>query len=287
MAYIHKTEDCSVQYYPDSCNSVSRIIHPANIQGTHMGKQLLSLICEDCHKSFEARRRRRIVHCPECAGRLRRRGLGPVQTAMKSANLICGKPQAKEIAWEQSEKHLIYYLNRFNRFPKYDGVMTSDPDRVTDGDGRIANQVGARMSTETWAQIVGQSIAQIGDWDLLNMSDSEWQSRKLVVCQVLGVLLEHPGIGVARLTKALHRKRPKLIPICDSVVLNALGVGAGNKADRIIACMDRLRIVGQKQLSRVQELRKASKQLGAEMTELRILELLYWVQFGPFPPANQ
>lgn len=227
------------------------------------------------------------MHCRECAEELRRRGLGPVQIKRRTAaNQIFGQTQAKEIAWEHSERDLIYYLNRFNRFPTYDGVMTSGPDQITDEDRRIANQIAARISAEIWAQIVGQPIEKIGDWDLLNMSDFEWQNRKNVIYQMLGVLVGHPGIGVARLTKALHRKRPKLIPICNSVVLNALGVSAGNKADRIIACMDRLRIIGHKQLFRLQELRKLSKQLGAEMTELRILELLYWVQFGPFPPVN-
>ncbi len=253
-----------------------------------MAKQLLTLICETCGKKFEAHAHRRVVYCQECAEELRRKGQGPIQIKRKpAANQIFGKPHAKEIAWEHSERDLIYYLNRFNRFPTYDGVMPSDPDRITDEDRRLANQIAARMSAETWAQIVGQSIAQIGDWNLLNMSYFEWESCKLVVLQVLGVLLGHPGIGVARLTKALHRKRPNLIPVCDSVVLNALGIGGVNKTDRIIACMDRFRIIGRKQLSNLQELRKLSKQHGAEMTELRILELLYWVQFGPFPSANQ
>jgi hypothetical protein len=248
-----------------------------------MAKQLLTLICETCGKKFEAHARRRVVHCQECAEELRRQGLGPIQIRRRpAANPIFGKPQAKEIAWEHSERDLIYYLNRFNRFPTYDGVMPSDPDQITDEDRRIANQIAARMSAKTWAQIVSKSIAQIGDWGLLNMSDFEWQSHKMVIHQVLGVLLAHPGIGVARLTKALHRKRPKLIPVCDSVVLNALGVGGGNKVDRIIACMDRLRIIGRKQISNLQGLRKLSKQRGAEMTELRILEVLHWVQFGPF-----
>jgi len=250
-------------------------------------RSLLTLICETCGRKFEAHARRRVVHCQECAEELRRRGLGPVQIKRRpAANRIFGKRQSKEITWEHSERDLIYYLNRFNRFPTYDGVMPADPDQLTDEDRRIANQIAARMSAKTWAQILGQSIAQVGDWDLLHMSDFEWQSRKKVIHEVLGVLLRHPGIGVARLTKALHRKRPKLIPICDNVVLEALAVDPGNKDDRIIACMDRFRIVGQKQLPRLQELQKLSRQHGAEMAELRILELLYWVQFGPFSPAN-
>ena len=252
-----------------------------------MAKQLLTLVCESCGRKFEAHARRRVVHCQECAEELRRKGLGPVQIKRRtSANPISSKLEAKEIAWERSQSDLTYYLKRFNRFRTYDGVVPSDLDQITEEDRRIANKIAARMSAKTWAPIVGQSIAQVGDWDLLNMSDFEWQSRKKVIHEVLGVLLRHPGIGVARLTKALHRKRPKLIPICDNVVLKALAVDPGNKADRIITCMDRFRIVGQKQLPRLQELQKLSRQHGVEMAELRILELLYWVQFGPFPLAN-
>lgn len=252
-----------------------------------MPKQLITLVCETCGRKFEAHAHRRLVHCRECAEELRRKGLGPVQIKRRtSATPTSGKIQAKEISWERSESDLAYYLKRFNRFPTYDGVMPSDLDQITNEDRRIANKIAARMSAKTWAPIVGESIAQVGDWDLLNMSDLEWQSRTEVIHEVLGVLLRRPGIGVARLTKALHRKRPKLIPICDNVVLKALGVELGNKAGRIITCMDRFRIVGRKQLSRLQGLRELSKQLQAEMTELRILELLYWVQFGPFPPVS-
>lgn len=249
-----------------------------------MAKQLITLVCETCGRKFEAHAHRRIVHCQECAEELRRKGLGPVQIKRRTSG--SSKIQEKGICWGQSESNLAYYLQRFNRFPVYDGVMPTELDQITDEDRRLANKIAARMSAKTWAPVVSETIAQVGDWDLLNMSDFEWQSRKEVIHQVLGILLRHRGIGAARLTKALHRKRPKLIPICDNVVLRALGVEPGNKADRIIACMDRFRVVGRKQQSRLQELRKLSRQLGAEMTELRILEVLYWVQFGPFPPEK-
>lgn len=229
------------------------------------------------------------MHCRECAEALRSKGQGPIQIQRRvSAKLSYDSNiQAKDISWEQTEDNLAYYLKRFNRFPTYDGAMPSDSDQITDEDRQIANKIAARMSAETWAPIVGESIAEIGDWDLLNMTDFEWQSRKEAIHEVLNTLSGHLGIGVARLTKALHRKRPKLIPICDSVVLEALGVEPGNKADRVISCMGRFRIVGRKQLSRLRDLRELSKQLHSEMTELRILELLYWVQFGPFPPIGQ
>jgi hypothetical protein len=119
------------------------------------------------------------------------------------------------------------------------------------------------------------------------MSDFEWQNSKRILREVLTPLLMYSGIGVSRLTKALHRKRPKLIPICDSVVQSALGISAGNKCDRIITCMEKFRIAGQRHISRLQKLREVSRRLQAEMTELRILELLYWVRFGPFPRTSK
>ena len=253
-----------------------------------MGRQSITLTCEICRKKFEARARRKNVHCRECAEELRRRGQGPVQVkGTTSVNPPHNNLPAKEIRWEQAEDDLAYYLKRFNRFPVYDGITPSELSQITDEDRRLANKVAARMSVKTWAPVVGDSIAQVGHWDLFNMSDLEWQRRKETINQVLQALLRPSGIGVARLTKGLHRKRPNLIPICDSVIQKVLGITAGSKADRIVACMDEFRPIGRKHICALENLRKLSKQLQAEMTELRILELLYWVQFGPFSPANQ
>lgn len=257
-----------------------------------MARRFITLICEICGREFEAGARRKTVHCRECAEELRRKGRGPIQI-MKTApatslhNNLPLKGPVKGICWEQAESDLAYYLKRFNRFPTYDGVTPPDLDRITDEDRQLANKIAARMSAKTWRQIIGSSIAQVGDWYLLNMTDLEWQDRKEIIRGVLGPLLGHPGIGAARLTKALHRKRPKLIPICDSVVLEAMGVELRSKADAVISCMDRLRAIGREHLSTLKSLRESSRQLHSDMTELRILELLCWVQFGPFSPPHQ
>ena len=254
-----------------------------------MTKRTIRLVCEICAKEFAAHANRMVVHCPECAEDLRSRGQGPRQIRRKNSFklLNCGSVKPREISWEKAEADLIYYLKRFNRFPVYDGVIPYKLDQITDEDRQLANKIAARMSAKTWAPCIGLSITQIGDWDLLITTRREWQSYKEIIREVLEPLLEHPGIGVARLTKALHRKRSKLIPICDSVVLEALGVEPANKVDSIIGCMERLRVTGQEQLSRLKNLRVYSKQHHSEMTELRILELLYWVQFGPFSLTNQ
>ncbi len=253
-----------------------------------MARRSITLICETCGESFEARAHRRVELCQACAQGLRLKGMGPVQAKKRRDTFLpSNEVETKVMCWERAEADLIYYLERFARYPVYDGVIPLDLDLITDEDGRLANTIAARMSARTWSTIVGESIEQVGDWDLLRISNSEWEIHREVIRQVFCILLRHRGIGVARLTKALHRKRPKLIPVCDSVVLEALGVEPGNKADRIIACMDKLRLLGREQLMRLQELRALSRHLGAEMTELRILELLYWVQFGPFARLNR
>lgn len=46
---------------------------------------MITLKCERCGKRFEAKRRRKISHCSGCAGELRKRGAGPVQSMRKES----------------------------------------------------------------------------------------------------------------------------------------------------------------------------------------------------------
>jgi hypothetical protein len=118
------------------------------------------------------------------------------------------------------------------------------------------------------------------------MPDRQWLHCAQVTNEVLRPLFV-AGVGVPRLTKGLHRKRPHLIPVCDSVLVRALEVKSSDKATTVVQCMERLRKVGQVNLPVLTGLRNLSKDKEMEMTELRILELLYWVMFGPFGTPEQ
>ena len=162
-------------------------------------------------------------------------------------------------------------------------------DKITDEDRKLANQIAARMSKEVWSPLVynRESITEIGQWDLLHMSHLNWQAHRNVVRQKLKHLLGYHGVGIARLTKALHRKRPALIPICDSVLCSALGVVQADKPDRVLQCMDELQQVGRGNLDTLSKLSESTKSNGTPLTELRILEILFWVEFGPFRPDEK
>lgn len=187
----------------------------------------------------------------------------------------------------QPDKEMFYYLCRFGRYPKYDEVQPSDLDTVSDQDRELANKMAARMGKEVWKPLIGVSIARIKtEWDLLRMKDHEWLSCSGETKEVLQPLFL-PRINVARLTKALHRKRPSFIPVCDSILVQQLNMVADTQADLLIQCMTKLRQVGQANISALTTLRGILIVKAINVTELRILEFLYWVRFGPFGTLQQ
>ena len=82
-----------------------------------------------------------------------------------------------------------------------------------------------------------------------------WQQSRLIINEVLQPFLYLPGIRVASLTKALHRKRPYLIPVCDSVLLIIFRIQVDTMdAESALSLMDNLRDVGQTNYAALKEL---------------------------------
>lgn len=190
-------------------------------------------------------------------------------------------------AIHQVAREMFYYLCRFGRYPKYDKIKPEDYQRITDQDRQLANKLAARMGTEVWKPLIGQSISDIKlDWNLFCMTDDQWRHCAQITSEVLSHFFVM-GVGVPRLTKALHRKRPDFMPVCDSVLLEAFQIKSSDKADKVVECMEKLRHMGRINLDVLTSLRNLSRAKGMEMTELRILELLYWVIFGPFGTPEQ
>ncbi len=73
----------------------------------------------------------------------------------------------------------------------------------------------------TWAEKVSEMLTAIGsDIDLWDASDADLAA----VDPLWDALLEMPGVGTATAAKLLARKRPRLCPITDKVVIGAAGV---------------------------------------------------------------
>ena len=98
-------------------------------------------------------------------------------------------------------------------------------------------------------------------WD----ADDEVSKRIDVVWDALVAI---DGIGTASATKLLARKRPRLCPISDSVVIKAIGVP--QRTWDVLGCL----LKDQATRDRVEALRPAA---AADATLLRIVDVILWI----------
>ena len=106
-------------------------------------------------------------------------------------------------------------------FPTYD-ARDSPPGSFDESDLRHANRGGARISAAEIAAIlerrgrIERALRSVSpDASLADADDAiPWRS----LTQLFDGFAEISGIGFSKMTKALHPKRPALIPLLDSVV---------------------------------------------------------------------
>jgi Family of unknown function (DUF6308) len=162
-----------------------------------------------------------------------------------------------------------------------------DPSRPVsfgEADLRLANRGGARISAAEIAAVlerrgaIEQALEAIAsDASLAGEASSvPW----LPLRQLFDAFADIRGIGLAKVTKALHPQRPALIPLLDSAVRKYLeddDLGAqapiGERALELVrgykSDLDRNR-----QAIRAVRLELAGRNCG--LTEVRILDLLIW-----------
>jgi hypothetical protein len=159
-----------------------------------------------------------------------------------------------------------------------------------ESDLRRANRGGARISAAEIAAILGRGRAIeralraiAADASLAGAATSvPW----LPLRQLFDAFADIRGIGFSKMTKALHYKRPALIPMLDSVVQkylqdDDLGVKApfGDRALGLVRGYKR-----DLDLNRgaVRAVRLEIARRGYGLTEVRILDLLIWsVEVAP------
>jgi hypothetical protein len=153
-----------------------------------------------------------------------------------------------------------------------------------EADLRLANRGGARISAAEIAAVLERQRPIERALRAIPPNASLAGAASSVPWSALGKLFGAfagiRGVGFSKMTKALHRKRPALIPMLDSVVQQyledddlgpqapfgerALGLVRGYKGD-----LDRNRAA-------VRAVRRELARRGYEVTEVRILDLLIW-----------
>jgi Family of unknown function (DUF6308) len=169
----------------------------------------------------------------------------------------------------------------------YGHLEVKDPSPAAsfgEQDLRLANRGGARISATEIAAILERRRAIERGLRAIAPAASLAGTANAVpwvpLRQLFDAFGDIRGVGFSKMTKALHRKRPGLIPILDSVVQKyledddlgakaafgerALGFVRGYKRD-----LDRNRAA-------VRAVRQELARRGHALTEVRILDLLIW-----------
>jgi hypothetical protein len=150
-------------------------------------------------------------------------------------------------------------------------------------DLRLANRAGARISAAEIAAVlerrrkIGRALRAIAfDASLVGSGDTvPWLALRQLFDAFAGIR----GVGLSKATKSLHRKRPALIPMLDSVVQKYLAdddPGAQAPfAERALALIRGYKSDVDRNRAALSTIRRQLGQ-GRELSEVRILDLLIW-----------
>jgi len=165
---------------------------------------------------------------------------------------------------------------------RLDVSASSWPTSFGEPDLRLANRDGARISAAEIAAIlerrpaIERALRAIApDASLTGTADSvPW----LPLGQLFGAFAGIRGVGMSKMTKALYRKRPALIPILDSIVQKYLeDDDLGSQApfgERALGLVRGYRRDLDNNRTAVGAVRQKLAGRGYGLTEVRILDLL-------------
>jgi hypothetical protein len=184
------------------------------------------------------------------------------------------------------ENPLEVALEFLEAYSSYEAYDSSGPSSFDESDLRLANRGGARISAGEIAAIlerrgeIERALRNIhGDASLADAPSSiPW----IPLTQLFDAFADIRGIGFSKMTKVLHRKRPALIPMLDSLVQaylarddpgTPLSGSFGERATALVRIykrdLDRNRLF-------LHEIQRELASREYRLTEVRILDLLIW-----------
>jgi Family of unknown function (DUF6308) len=166
----------------------------------------------------------------------------------------------------------------------YDVGDHSGPASFGESDLRLANRGGARISAAEIAAIlerrraIERALRAIAPQ--ASLAEAASSVPWLPLRQLFDAFGNIRGVGLSKMTKALHRKRPALIPMLDSVVQKYLeddDPGAQARfGERALVLVRGYKRDLDRNRAAVRAVRQELARRGYEVTEVRILDLLIW-----------
>ncbi len=157
-------------------------------------------------------------------------------------------------------------------------------DVIVDADITAVNRtMAARTPLARWEPVLAG-----GDWSWLEDLDRDWGLFELTSAEWSDLNVRHrlrrafeasvrPGLGIAVVTKVLHIKRPGLIPVLDSLVVDQIGARVTKDVSTWVDALERVREVGRTNLAELGRIKDHLESRGVNgRTLVRILDALLW-----------
>jgi hypothetical protein len=184
---------------------------------------------------------------------------------------------------ENAVEQALEFLSAYSGYEAHD---SSGPASFDESNLRLANRGGARISAAEIAAILerrGEIERALRKIDAgASLADAKSSVPWIPLTELFDAFADIRGIGLSKMTKALHGKRPALIPMLDSVVQGYLTKNhSGTRSSGTFGeCAIALVRSYKRDLDRNRwVLREIQQELASrtyQLTEVRILDLLIW-----------
>jgi hypothetical protein len=161
--------------------------------------------------------------------------------------------------------------------------LDAAPESFGEPDLRRANRGGARISAAEVAAVlerqteIERALQAIPAAASLTRRSVPWAELTRLFDAFGGIR----GVGFSKMTKALHPKRPALVPMLDSVVQQYLGApSAESFGEQATELVRRYKEDLGRNRPALRELKRELANHGYLLTEVRILDLLIWSVFA-------
>lgn len=145
-------------------------------------------------------------------------------------------------------------------------------DRYDKGESRRLLSSSERIST---------LLSMIPDMEISAASGEKWLELKGNIRRLLVEFLSVKGIGLAKATKILHLKRPRLFPVLDSFVIKFLlginmSVEKSAQLDMGMQALELARMIMADQKVEFEKLIEQTRDLPISLTPVRMFDILCW-----------
>ncbi len=174
-------------------------------------------------------------------------------------------------------------------YPGYDRLVTNGTDQLVDADLLAPGLLQAPVDRSRFRVLSGMmpALQRVGSLPKVALQEAD-DDDVAAVAQLFDVLdsdlYRRGGVRGTIVAKVLHRKRPDLVPLYDSRIFAAYTVAAveraGERERSWVSVMDELcrsmRSDLQEQAEAFEQLSAVARDAGAELTWLRILDIVVW-----------